>query len=264
MATTQPNLYSFPTTDALAQQLRPYVLRAQAAALNRHDTFRIAVSGGSLPAVLAEALLVPGNGTPEDTPQFDKWHIFFADERAVPLDNTDSNYKLLQDQLVSKIDSSLGRPTVYPIDVLKLDDTQELADAYQEDLLRVFATKDSVKLPIFDLILLGCGPDGHTCSLFPGHDLLREKDAWVAAEDNSPKPPPKRITLTLPVVTSAVNIAFVATGGGKKDILKAIFDTEEGRSLPSALVNQGGGEKVAWFTDHPAVEGISFPRRGNL
>lgn len=264
MATAQPNLYSFPSTDALAQQLRHYVLRAQAAGLSRHDTFRVAVSGGSLPTVLARALLAPGNGSPEDTPQFDKWHVFFADERAVPLDHADSNYKLLQDELVSKIDPSMGKPTVYAIDVSKLDDTQELADAYQEDLLRVFATKDSVKLPVFDLILLGCGPDGHTCSLFPGHELLREKDAWVAAETNSPKPPPRRITLTLPVVTSAVNIAFVATGGGKKDILKAIFDTEEGRSLPSALVNQGGGGKVSWFTDHPAVDGVSFPRRGCL
>ena len=123
---------------------------------------------------------------------------------------------------------------------------------------------DSVKLPVFDLILLGCGPDGHTCSLFPGHELLREKDSWVAAISDSPKPPPKRITLTLPVVTHAVNVAFVATGGGKKEIMKQIFDAEEGRSLPSALINQGAGEKVRWFTDHAAVDGVAFPRRGSL
>ncbi|KAJ5156357.1 6-phosphogluconolactonase [Penicillium capsulatum] len=266
MATAQPNLFSFPSTDALAEQLRPYVLRAQNAALSRHDSFRIAVSGGSLPTVLARALLAPSNGSPEDTPQFAKWHIFFADERAVPLDHDDSNYRLLKDELLSKIPAELGAPVVHPIDAdhVNDDDPQELADLYQEDLMRLFAAKDSVKLPIFDLILLGCGPDGHTCSLFPGHELLREKDSWVAAETNSPKPPPKRITLTLPVVTSALNVAFVATGAGKKDILKAIFDHEEGRDLPSALVNQGGGDKVSWFTDHPAVDGVSFPRRGSL
>ncbi|KAJ5287939.1 suppressor of los1-1 [Penicillium angulare] len=266
MATSQPNLYSFSSTATLAEQLRPYILRSQNAALARHHSFRIAVSGGSLPTVLARALLTPGDGTPEDTPQFSKWHIFFADERAVPLDHEDSNYRLLQEELLHKIPAELGAPVVYPIDAeaVEKDDTQELADLYQEDLMRVFAAKDSVKLPVFDLILLGCGPDGHTCSLFPGHDLLREKDAWVAPETNSPKPPPKRITLTLPVVTSAIQIAFVATGAGKKDIMKAIFDSEEGRSLPSALVNQGGGEKVSWFTDHPAVEGVAFPRRGNL
>ncbi|KXG54518.1 6-phosphogluconolactonase, DevB-type [Penicillium griseofulvum] len=266
MATGHPNLYSFPTSDALAAQLRGYVLRCQNSALSRHDTFRIAVSGGSLPAVLAKALLAPSNGSPEDTPHFSKWHIFFADERAVPLDHEDSNYRLLNDELVNKIPAELGSPVVHPIDEKHVedDDPQELADLYQADLMREFAAKDSVKLPMFDLILLGCGPDGHTCSLFPGHALLREKDAWVAAETNSPKPPPKRITLTLPVVTHAVSIGFVATGGGKKDILKQIFDLEEGSSLPSALVNQGAGDKVSWFTDHPAVEGVSFPRRGSL
>lgn len=266
MTASQPNLYSFPDTETLAKQLRPYVLRCQNAALARHPTFRVAVSGGSLPVVLAKALLADSNGSPEDTPQFSKWHIFFADERAVPLDDKDSNFLLLKDELLSKIPTELGAPTVHPIDEkhVRDDDTQALADAYQEDLMRSFAAKESVKLPIFDLILLGCGPDGHTCSLFPGHELLREKDAWVAAETESPKPPPKRITLTLPVVTSALNIAFVATGGGKKEIMKAIFDNEEGRSLPSALVNQGAGDKVSWFTDHPAVEGIAFPRRGSL
>ncbi|GKZ22222.1 suppressor of los1-1 [Aspergillus brasiliensis] len=266
MAGSAPNLYSFPNNDALAQQLRPYVLRCQNSALSRHSTFRVAVSGGSLPKVLAQALLAPGNGSPEDTAQFSKWDIFFADERAVPLDHEDSNYRLLKEELLSKIPSELGAPTVHTIDAdhVNDDDPQELADLYQEELMRSFAAKDSVKLPVFDLILLGCGPDGHTCSLFPGHELLREKDAWVAAESNSPKPPPKRITLTLPVVTHALNIAFVATGGGKKDIMKQIFDAEEGRDLPSALVNQGGGEKVSWFTDNAAVEGVAFPRRGSL
>ncbi|KAJ5763465.1 6-phosphogluconolactonase [Penicillium manginii] len=255
MATGQPQLYSFPSTDALAKQLRPYILRAQNAAIARHDTFRVAVSGGSLPTVLARALLEPSNGTPEDTPQFAKWDIFFADERAVPLDHEDSNYKLLKAELLTKIPAELGAPTVHPIDADHVhdDDPQELADLYQEDLMRSFAAKDSVKLPIFDLILLGCGPDGHTCRC-----LGRRRDQLAQAS------PPKRITLTLPVVTSAHDIAFVATGAGKKDIMKAIFDTEEGRNLPSALVNQGGGEKVSWFTDHPAIDGVAFPRRGNL
>lgn len=266
MATGHPNLHSFASADELAAQLRGYVLRSQTSALARHGTFRLAVSGGSLPTVLAKALLATSNGSPEDTPQFSKWHIFFADERAVPLDHEDSNYRLLNDELISKIPAELGAPVIHPIDKnhIEDDDPQELADLYQEDLMREFAAKDSVKLPAFDLILLGCGPDGHTCSLFPGHALLREKDAWVAAETNSPKPPPKRITLTLPVVTHAFNIAFVATGAGKKEILKQIFDLEEGSSLPSALVNQGAGDKVTWFTDHPAVDGVSFPRRGSL
>jgi 6-phosphogluconolactonase len=260
----QPNLYSFPNVDTVATHLRTYVLQCQKAAFERHEKFKIAVSGGSLPATLSKALLAPDNGTQDDKPQFSKWEIFFADERAVPLDHDDSNYGLLRKDLLDHIPPSSGTPQVFPIDVKVLDDTQEIADKYQEELMASFASKDSVKLPIFDLILLGCGPDGHTCSLFPGHDLLREHDAWVAAIEDSPKPPPRRITLSLPVVTHAIKIAFVATGGGKKEILKKILETEEGRSLPCGLVNEGGGEKVSWFADAAATEGVSFPKRGNL
>jgi 6-phosphogluconolactonase len=257
----QPNLFAFPTVDALATTLRTYIIQTQAAGLARHDAFKIAVSGGSLPKTLAQALLAPAS-SPEDTVQFSKWEIFFADERAVTLDHEDSNYRLLKDELLDKIPAELGKPKVHPIDVAHLDDTQELADTYERLLVDSFAARDSVRLPIFDLILLGCGPDGHTCSLFPGHALLRETDAWVAPIEDSPKPPPRRITLTLPVVTHAVKIAFVATGGGKKGIMKVIF--EEGNGLPCALVNEGAGERCTWFTDNAAVEGVSFPRRGSL
>lgn len=259
-----PNLYAFGDIDALANTLRTYVLQCQNAGFERHGVFKVAVSGGSLPQTLAKALLHPGNGSTEDTVDFPKWEIFFADERAVPLDHGDSNYKLLKEELLDKIPQDMAQPTVHPVDVKYLDDVQEMADQYQEELMRSFAAKDSVKIPIFDLLLLGCGPDGHTCSLFPNHELLREADAWVAAIEDSPKPPPKRITLSLPVVTHGIKIAFVATGEGKKSILKEILDTDEGRSLPCGLVNEGGGERVSWFTDSHAVAGVGFPRRGSL
>lgn len=257
-----PNLYAFSDVDSLAKALRKYVLQCQSAGLERHDAFKVAVSGGSLPKTLAQALLAPSDS--DQVVDFSKWEIFFADERTVPLDHEDSNYKLLKDELLDKIPSSMGKPTVHPIDVRYMDDVQEMADQYQDALMKSFAAKDSVKTPIFDLLLLGCGPDGHTCSLFPGHELLRESDAWVAAIEDSPKPPAKRITLTLPVVTHGIKVAFVATGDGKRKILKEILDTEEGRSLPCGLVNEGGAEKVSWFTDTGAVEGVGFPRRGSL
>ena len=258
----QPNLYAFKDVDALAKSLRKYLLQCQSAGLDKHNAFKVAVSGGSLPKTLAKALLVQDddNGVVD----FTKWEIFFADERAVPLDHEDSNYKLLKEELLDKIPENLGKPTVHPIDVQYLDDVQEMADQYQDALMKSFAAKDSVKLPIFDLLLLGCGPDGHTCSLFPNHELLRESDAWVAPIEDSPKPPAKRITLTLPVVTHGTKIAFVATGEGKKEVMKQILDTEEGRSLPCGLVNEGGAERVSWFTDNGAVQDVGFPRRGSL
>jgi 6-phosphogluconolactonase len=258
-----PNLYAFQGTDELAHSLRAYVLDAQNSALSRHQVFRVAVSGGSLPKVLGQALLKETNG--EGQVQLDKWEIFFADERAVPLDHEDSNYKLVKEEILDKAPEEVGKPKVFPIDVKYLDDVQELADQYEKTLVGVFAARDSVRLPMFDLLLLGCGPDGHTCSLFPGSPLLRESEAWVLPISDSPKPPPKRITLSLPVATHGIKIGFVATGGGKKDIMKQIFDTDEGRQLPCGLINSQAQERVSWFVDYPAIEGVSFPaRRGSL
>ena len=259
-----PNLHTFATPDDVASNLRTYILSAQKHALARHHAFKIAVSGGSLPATLAAALLAPSDGSDDDTPLFAKWEVFFADERAVPLDHADSNYKAVREAWLDKIPAHLGQPRVHAIDTALLIDTQELADAYSQALMSSFAAKDSVRVPVFDLLLLGCGPDGHTCSLFPGHALLREEDAWVLAIEDSPKPPPRRITLSLPVVVAAARIAFVATGAGKREILKQILESEEGRELPCGLVNAQGGDKVSWFTDKAAVEGVSFPRRGSL
>ncbi|KAL1612080.1 suppressor of los1-1 [Paraconiothyrium brasiliense] len=236
-----PNLYAFQGIEELAPSLRTYVLDAQNAAINRHGVFRVAVSGGSLPKVLGQALLKESNG--EGKVQFDKWEIFYADERLVPLDHEDSNHRLVKAEILDKIPAELGQPKVFTIDVKYLDDAQELADQYEQTLVSIFAARDSVRLPMFDLLLLGCGPDGHTCSLFPGSPLLRETDAWVLKIEDSPKPPPKRITLSLPVVTHGIKIAFVATGGGKKDIMKEIFDTDDGRELPCGLVNAQAQER---------------------
>ncbi|MBE3042503.1 6-phosphogluconolactonase [Candidatus Bathyarchaeota archaeon] len=257
----QANLCAFSGVETLTPALRTYVANCQNAGIARHGVFKLAVSGGSLPSTLARALLAPSSGASEDL-QLDKWEIFFADERAVPLDHADSNYALLKAEFLDKIPDSAGKPIVHPIDVAHLDDTQELADQYEQTLVRSFASRDSVKLPIFDLVLLGCGPDGHTCSLFPNHELLRERTAWVAPIEDSPKPPARRITLTLPVVTHAVHVAFVATGGGKADIMRQIFDG--GNGLPCALVNEDTGDRCTWFVDQAAVEGVAYPRRGSL
>lgn len=260
-----PNLYSFENTTELAKNLRAYVITAQNESLERHDVFRVAVSGGSLPKQLAAALLAESSG-PNDTVQFSKWEIFFADERAVPLNHEDSNYRLVKEELLDKIDKSKsGFPEVFPIEEKYLDDIQEMADDYEQTLVKSFASRDSVRIPMFDLLLLGCGPDGHTCSLFPGSPLLRETAGWVLAIEDSPKPPPKRITLSLPVASHGIKIAFVATGGGKKEILAKIFDAEEGGSLPCGIINSFAQERVTWFCDAAATEGVQFPtRRGSL
>lgn len=253
-----PIVYSYPESSEVASAVAQAVIRCQRRAIDQHGSFNIAVSGGSLVSVLRKGLL----NHPEI--QWAKWQIYFADERIVPLDHEDSNYGLTKKEL---LDHLPVQPKVYTIDadlVAKNATSAEVASKYAKVLettlnttpVFVDATNTVSKLvPKFDLILLGCGPDGHTCSLFPGHKLLEETDLMVAPIEDSPKPPPRRITLTKPVLEGATQIAFVAEGAGKAPILKRIFE-EHDLTLPSAQVNMLTKTSVFWFVNDPAVEGV--------
>jgi len=131
------------------------------------------------------------------------------------------------------------------------------ARAHPHDRLR--AQKDSARFPIFDLILLGVGPDGHTASLFPGHELLSEEDRWVAYIEDSPKPPPRRITFTYPVINHAARVAFVASGAGKASTLQTVLDNPE-VGLPASRVRPVSPGQVYWFVDEAAVSTVQYPR----
>lgn len=245
-----------PNTDDLAKQLRPYIIQHQDNAIKQCNAFHVAVSGGILPTLLAKSLLA----APESENQFSKWEIFLADERLVPLNHEQSNYKLLKDDLLDKIPSKMGIPKIHTIDerFLHEESGRKVAELYQDRIRQSFGDENITDVPTFDLILLGCGPDGHTCSLFPGHDLLHEEKVWVAPETNSPKPPPRRISLTLPVVTAASAICFIAPGEESDGALKNVFAIQGDKPLPAAVVNQLGREKVSWFTDSAAMEDVDI------
>lgn len=176
----------------------------------------------------------------------------------VPLDHEDSNHKLCTDALFSKVPIPAGN--VHTLDPTLLDgDLEEVADAYEKELIREFASGNAARFPVFDLILLGTGPDGHTASLFPGHALLSEDDRWVAPIDDSPKPPSKRVTLTFPVLNHAARVAFVASGAGKADTLKTILDKPE-EGLPASRVRPVQPGQLYWFVDDAAAEKVEYPR----
>lgn len=180
-------------------------------------------------------------------------HVFYADERVVPLDHPDSNHNACMSVLFSKVPIPLEN--IHSLDAALLEDLEELSDAYEKDLIREFAQKDAARFPVFDLILLGMGPDGHTASLFPGHELMKEEDRWVAFIENSPKPPPKRITLTLPVINHAARVAFVAAGKEKQDVLHSVLDDPES-AFPSAKVRPVFPGQLFWFTDDAAAASV--------
>ncbi|KAI8138718.1 6-phosphogluconolactonase [Fennellomyces sp. T-0311] len=228
------HIYSFPTTDALSSGLNDFVANRSQQAIADHGAFTVAVSGGSLPKLLSKELRSNPNV------DFSKWEIFFADERCVPLDDTDSNYRELK---VNLLDHAKGEPKVHTIGSFGKD-AGKAAEDYEQQLKSYFK-----ELPSFDLILLGMGPDGHCCSLFPGHPLLNETQLWVAPITDSPKPPPERITLTYPVVNNANAVAFVTAGEGKQDMLQKILEQPQ-LELPCQRVKPKG--PVYWFVDDAA------------
>lgn len=209
--------------------------------------FKIAISGGSLIKILHQGLL-----TREEEIEWDKWDIYFADERLVPFESPDSNFGLAKRDIFDLIKSE-KKPNVYHIDELLIDDPQECADAYEKLLIGNFAKKDSVKLPIFDLLLLGCAPDGHIALLFPKHgEQLREKLAWCMPVLQAPLGPENRITLSIPVLCHAHRVTFVVEGLTKAPIMRIIMERPE-KGLPSSIVNEGAAGRVTWFVDDDAL-----------
>nr|XP_034978057.1 6-phosphogluconolactonase-like [Zootoca vivipara] len=177
--------------------------------------------------------------------------LAFADERHVPLSEPKSNYGGYQMYLLSKI----AVPEDQIVVINPLPPVEEAAADYAAKLKEAFQGED---MPVFDLLILGVGPDGHTSSLFPDHSLLQEREKIVAAISDSPKPPPECITLTIPVLNAARSVVFVATGDSKAAVIKRILEGNEENPLPAALVQPHTG-KLYWFLDEPAAKELTIP-----
>ncbi|KAL6049274.1 6-phosphogluconolactonase [Balamuthia mandrillaris] len=233
--------------NALARALAEYVAEVSRKAVESNGKFTVALSGGSLPKLLAQDLIQePFLSAVEWT----KWHVFFADERYVTLDDPESNYRLCKEALFDHV-------PLPPSQIYTLDHSLPLpqaAQAYQDTLQKVISSSSTSTFPSFDLILLGMGPDGHTASLFPSHPLLQESALAVGFVEDSPKPPPQRITFTLPLLRQARRVAFVATGSAKQEPLARILEgRERTEEVPASLVGGAQQEDLRWFVDKEAT-----------
>ena len=239
-----PLLHVLPTIEELGEAAAVHVSCLSAEAVAARERFTVALSGGSLIRLLCPHLVAESR---RSQIEWSAWYVFWADERCVPLTDADSNYRLARETLFDLVD--IPQTQIHPIDDTL--DPVAAAGSYQSELARAFRPGIN-QLPRFDLILLGIGEDGHTASLFPGHPLLEETERWVAPVLDSPKPPPERITLTLPVLNAARQVVFLAAGGGKAAVLRKVLGTDvPPGALPAQMVRPAEGE-VHWFVDEAA------------
>jgi len=210
-----------PSKASVGSALSFQIVQACQEAVTTRGAFTLALSGGSLPSFLQK--LSSAFSERGIDPQWSKWHVLLADERCVVSTDSDSNLGAIRTSFTSTVPIPVDQ--IYGIDeVLLSKSTQAVALSYEENVVKPLLEKSGGKL---DCVLLGFGPDGHTCSLFPGSPLLLEQTRLVAPIDDSPKPPPSRITFTLPLLNNmSRKIIFCGAGSSKSPILKAVFETE--------------------------------------
>lgn len=230
-----------------------FKLAPQAQVEGRH--FRVVLSGGSTPKALYDILASPEF---RSRVQWDGIGFFFGDERAVPPDHPDSNYRTANDHLFRPLSISDGQVHRMKADMADLEGA---ATAYEQDLRAAFGGH----MPQFDLVLLGMGPDGHTASLFPRTKALGEQQRWVVPVFDAPKPPPRRLTLTVPVLNAARQILFMVTGKDKAEALHEVLEeTPSPQQYPAKLVNPGPS-RLTWLVDDAAASRLTdYPSHKGL
>jgi 6-phosphogluconolactonase len=229
------------TPQNLAEWLAGRVEAEARMAIDARGRFSLALPGGSV----AEAFFPRLARANVDWRRAD---FFWCDERAVPADDPESNYKLAR---TLWLDPAQVPPQSVHRMVADVSHLEQSAAAYADEMVRVLGTP-----PRIDVALLGVGPDGHVCSLFPNHPLLREERRWVGALDDSPKPPLARLTLTLPALAAARLIVVAAFGHGKASVVGAALEDRSDSSLPLALVLKRAHNAIA-LLDRPAATEIS-------
>ncbi len=224
------------------------VVRAANDAVSKRGRFTIALSGGSTPKSLFNLLATNAR----TVLPWDRTLFFWGDERHVPPTDPDSNYRMADEAMLAKI--PVAKENIFRM-ATENPDAAAVAEAYEQTLRKVFELQPG-QVPVFDLILLGMGPDGHAASLFPGTDGLREKSRLVIANWVE-KLKTSRLTFTLPVLNAARCVAFLVSGLDKAPALHAVLEGDApGEQYPSKLIQPADG-KLIWFVDRAAASELS-------
>ena len=223
--------------------MRPEIIVGEAGALARTLVDQMGGAMQAVPHGSRFAMGLPGGSTAEvllpalaqaslDWSQAD---FFWGDERAVAPDHPDSNFGLCQRLFLRPIGAA--EKQVHRAQA-EGSDLEDAAKHYEAELLAVRGDP-----PVLDFVLMGMGPDGHVCSLFPGHPALGEKTRWVLAISDSPKPPPRRVTLSLPALEAAKVVCVAAFGESKAEALRAGLE-DPASMLPVAHLARRAGRTV--------------------
>jgi 6-phosphogluconolactonase len=235
----------FATADDVADAAVFLFVTLAAKAVAERGEFFCSLAGGRTPLAGYRVLAAPMISSKVN---WEKTHVFWSDERCVPEGHPDRNDEPALDALLSRV--PIPSKNIHRVRATEPDAAQR----YESDLLRAFSSSlsPSSEIPRFDLILLGMGPDGHTASLFPGHPAVEEKTRLVVRVDGAPKPPPSRVTFTLPLINAARHVAFLVTGKDKNAALRRVLNGDP--SLPAARVAPRDGT-LAFLSDAAALTG---------
>jgi 6-phosphogluconolactonase len=242
---------SFDRADLQVFENGEAVAQAAAAAFveifanSSRDRVAVCLSGGSTPKRLYQLLKEPrnANGIP-----WDRVHWFWGDERFVPMRDERSNAGMAWGAFLAHAPAPLCNVHVIPLTANTAEDS---ADLYEAELKAFYGTRklDPAR-PLFDLVLLGLGEDGHTASLFPGSKALGERERWVTAVVKAGQEPyVPRMTLTIPALKSAREVLFLVSGSGKRNALARVL---AGEDLPAARVRPIG--RLRWLVDRAAAQ----------
>jgi 6-phosphogluconolactonase len=246
--TSSVEIRTLTTPQELFAAAAEVVVGAATDAVAQRGRFTIALSGGSTPKSLFNLLATNAR----TVLPWERMFFFWGDERHVPPTDPDSNYRMAEETMLSKV-------PVPPGNVFRMaaenPDAAAVAEDYEKTLRKFFALEPG-QVPVFDLILLGMGPDGHTASLFPGTAGLQEKSRLVIANWVE-KMKTSRLTFTLPVLNAARCVTFLVSGTDKAAVLRTVLEGDvPAEQYPAKLVRPTDG-KLIWLVDRAAASELT-------